>query len=45
MIARSSTIACAKTSRSEGVIFVDTDTAVREYPDLVQEYVRHGDPA
>jgi Fe-S cluster assembly protein SufB len=28
----------AKQWEEKGVIFVDTDTAVREYPDLVQEY-------
>ena len=28
----------AKQWEEQGVIFVDTDTAVREYPDLVQEY-------
>ena len=30
--------------QKKGVIFVDTDTAVREHPDLVKQYFAHGDP-
>ena len=30
--------------QKKGVIFVDTDTAVRDYPDLVKQYYRHGHP-
>jgi Fe-S cluster assembly protein SufB len=35
----------AKQWEEKGVIFVDTDTAVREYPDLVTGILRHGHPA
>ena len=35
---RSSTTASARTSQKQGVIFTDTDSALREYPDLVREY-------
>ena len=31
-------LASARTSQKKGVIFTDTDSAVREYPDLVREY-------
>ena len=30
--------------QKKGVIFADTDTAVREYPDLVQQYFAHDHP-
>ena len=30
--------------QKKGVIFVDTDTALREYPDLVRRVLRDGDP-
>ena len=30
---------------AQGIIFTDMDTAVREYPELVQQYFAHGDPA
>ena len=42
---RSSTTATARTSRRQGVIFCDMDTALREYPELVQAVLRHGHPA
>ena len=35
---RSSTTRCARTSQKQGVIFLDTDSGVREYPDLVKQY-------
>jgi hypothetical protein len=35
---RSSTTATVRTSRKQGVLFCDMDTALREYPDLVKEY-------
>ena len=30
---------------NQGVIFTDTDTAVREHPDLVRQVLRHHHPA
>ena len=41
---RSSTTRCRRTSRSKGVIFPDTDTALREHADLVA-VLRHDHPA
>ena len=35
---RSSTTATARTSRPQGVLFCDMDTALREYPELVKQY-------
>ena len=37
-IAKSCTTRTARTSRRSGIIFTDMDTALREYPELVQKY-------
>ena len=35
---RSSTTRSVRTSREQGVIFMDTDTGLREHPELFEEY-------